>query len=119
MIHLPSCRAAASAVAALVGCAAVAAPAAASVLFTPPAKRITTRGCISVQLWYRAADGGSRRVTITVRQAGKQVARRRITAPSQWRRYKVHCPGAGRTGTYVTTIAGADWHVSYRTRVVA
>jgi len=92
----------------------VAQPAGASVLLTPLPK--TAERCISVALWYRAADGGPRTVRVSVSRAGHVVARRTIKAASKWRDYELLCPGAG---TYTTKITSAGWHATYRTRVVA
>jgi hypothetical protein len=99
---------------ALVGGVA-AAPAPASVVLTPPAKAVTTGHGLSLQLWYRAYDGGARRVTVSVYRGGKRVSRRTITAPSAWRTYTlVRSP---RAGTYTVTVTGGGWNARYRTRV--
>jgi hypothetical protein len=89
-------------------------PASASVLLTPPPT--SAKRCVTLQLWYRSADGGPRTVRVTVARGGRVVARRSIAATTRWRRYTLVCP---RPGTYTTKVTGAGWGAAYRTRVAA
>jgi hypothetical protein len=99
--------------AALMGAAAT--PASATVLMAPPARHVAQGRPLYLQLWYRQADGGSRRVTVSVWRDGKLVVRRRLEAPGRWRTY--HLVRRARAGAYTTTVVGAGWRARYRTIV--
>jgi len=102
------------AVPALLG-ALAAPPASAAVLLAPPAREVAVRHPLYLQLWYRSADGGPRRVTVSVARDGKPVVQRTLVAPTQWRTYRL--VRRARPGTYTTTVVGAGWRARYRTVV--
>jgi len=107
-----------SLIAGFVALAAVAAPpVSGSVLLAPPARHVGDGQPLYLQLWYRQADGGSRRVTVSVSRDGAVVARRTVVVPSSWRTYTL--VRRARAGVYTTSVVGAGWHARYRTVVRA
>ena len=98
--------------------AGVVVPAAhADVLIDPPAKRMTTSGCIGLGVWYQSYSGGPRTITASVYYHGRRRARRRLTATTRWRDHVLYCPGYPNAGRWVTRVSGNGWHARFVTRV--
>src|SRR5439155_7355770 len=76
------------AIPALLG-ALAAPPASAAVLLAPPAREVAVHHPLYLQLWYRSADGGPRRVTVSVARDGKPAVQRKLVAPTQWPTYRL------------------------------
>lgn len=105
--------------AAVVGTLVWTSSAQAVVLIEPPAKSLTTSGCLSVGLWYQSYSGGSRRATVTVTKGGVRRFKRTYRATMSWR---YATPLCGKLedigpGTYTTRITVNGRTVAYRTRV--